>query len=164
MCFDVWYLLFTSTFKFIFWSQVFYLIWYCRSIREIFSRWYVNEEWTYMIMFVKWLMQGLQNTQSFLFFSAWWIKITYYEIDIQMKQLKIAWSTINSTIYPDWKRLWISFARFIFTNFSQWTTNWNIYANFSVSTITNIFKGPLLTHYKKIYVHCSNICRLLCIF
>ena len=34
-------------------------------------------------------MQGLQNTQSFIFFSAWWIKITYYEINIQMKQLKI---------------------------------------------------------------------------
>ena len=39
-------------------------------------------------------MQGLQKTQSFIFFSAWWIKITYYEINIQMKQLKIAWSTI----------------------------------------------------------------------
>ena len=69
-----------------------------------------------------------------------------------MKQLKIAWSTI----YP--------LPEFIFINFSQWTTNWNIYANFSLSTITNIFKAPLITHYKKIYVHCSNICRLLCIF
>ena len=41
-------------------------------------------------------MQGLQKTQSFIVFSAWWIKITYYEINIQMKQLKIAWSTINA--------------------------------------------------------------------
>ena len=118
MCFDVWYLLFTSTLKFIFWSQVFYLIWYCRSIREIFSRWYVNEEWTYMIMFVKWLMQGLQNTQSFIFFSAWWIKITYYEINIQMKQLKIIrqftliekgfeypWPDLYSLIFPVYYRL-----------------------------------------------------------